>query len=154
MYNDLTVNFGTIHGGTARNIVPDLLTITGEVRSLKPERAEELMQDIRTIFTQTAAEEGGSVSFTVTEHVRAYRVEEDSETVRHYQKAAEAAGLTGTKLRTTCGGSDANRLNANGIEAIVVACAMEDVHTTKEQTSVSGLVRAAELATSILTTRS
>lgn len=151
---DSTVNFGTIHGGTARNIVPDLVTVTGEVRSLKPERAEELMQDIRTIFTQTAAEEGGSVSFTVTEHVHAYRVEEDSETVRHYQKAAEAAGLTGTKLRTTCGGSDANRLNANGIEAIVVACAMEDVHTTKEQTSVSELVRAAELATSILTTRS
>lgn len=148
--SDSTVNFGTIHGGTADNIVPDRITVTGEVRSLKHERAEELFAKIRKAFVQASTEAGGDVSFTVTEHVHAYRVGGESETVRHFLKAAAVTELP-EDLLTTCGGSDANRLNEHGIEAIVVACAMEDVHTTKEHADTAELVRAAELAAALLT---
>ena len=149
-----TVNFGTIHGGTLDNIVPDQVTVTGEVRSLSHEKAEKLLSEISEVFRTAAAEAGGSAAVTISERVHAYHVEAESNTVRHFMRAATAAGLSKTDLITTCGGSDANRLNEHGIEAIVVSCAMEDVHTTHEHSDVSELVRAAELATSILTTRS
>ena len=146
-----TVNFGTIRGGTQNNVVPDSVTITGEVRSLEHERASELLHAIAEHFREAAEEKGGKTEFSATEHVRAYRVDERSATVRHFQKAAKAVGLPETKLVTTCGGSDANRFNEHGIEAITIACAMENVHTTAEYTVCSELVRAAELATALLT---
>ena len=148
-----TVNFGTIRGGTQNNVVPDSVTITGEVRSLEHERASELLHAIAEHFREAAEEKGGKTEFSAVEHVRAYRVDERSATVRHFQKAAKAVGLPETKLVTTCGGSDANRLNEHGIEAITVACAMENVHTTAEYTICSELVRAAELATALLTVK-
>lgn len=148
-----TVNFGTIHGGTQNNVVPDSVTITGEVRSLEHERASELLHAIAEHFREAAEEKGGKTEFSAVEHVRAYRVDEQSATVQHFQKAAKAAGIAETKLVTTCGGSDANRLNEHGIEAITVACAMENVHTTAEYTVCSELVRAAELATALLTVK-
>jgi len=148
-----TVNFGTIGGGTQNNVVPDSVTITGEVRSLEHERASELLHAIAEHFREAAEEKGGKTEFSAVEHVRAYRVDEQSATVRHFQKAAKAVGLPETKLVTTCGGSDANRLNEHGIEAITVACAMENVHTTAEYTVCSELVRAAELATALLTVK-
>lgn len=148
-----TVNFGTIHGGTQNNVVPDSVTITGEVRSLEHERASELLHAIAEHFREAAEEKGGKTEFSAVEHVRAYRVDEQSATVQHFQKAARAVGLPETKLVTTCGGSDANRLNEHGIEAITVACAMENVHTTAEYTVCSELVRAAELATALLTVK-
>ncbi len=148
-----TINFGTIHGGTQNNVVPDSVTITGEVRSLEHERASELLHAIAEHFREAAEEKGGKTEFSAVEHVRAYRVDERSATVQHFQKAAKAAGIAETKLVTTCGGSDANRLNEHGIEAITVACAMENVHTTAEYTVCSELVRAAELATALLTVK-
>ena len=148
-----TVNFGTIGGGTQNNVVPDSVTITGEVRSLEHERASELLHAIAEHFREAAEEKGGKTEFSAVEHVRAYRVDEQSATVRHFQKAAKAVGLPETKLVTTCGGSDANRLNEHGIEAITIACAMENVHTTAEYTVCSELVRAAELATALLTVK-
>ena len=52
---------------------------------------------------------------------------------------------------TTYGGSDANRLNANGIETIVLACAMENSHSTEEYTTVSELERSARLTLRLMT---
>ena len=147
-----TVNFGTVRGGTLDNVVPDLVTVTGEVRSLSHERAEELLSEITTVFQNAAGEAGGSAAVTKAERVHAYRVEDENDTVRHFTEAAKTAGLKKINLITTCGGSDANRLNEHGIAAIVIACAMEDVHTTNEHTDVLELARAAELATALLTT--
>lgn len=146
-----TVNFGTIHGGTLDNVVPDQVTVTGEVRSLSHGKAEDLLSKITTVFQSAAAEAGRSAAITMAERVHAYHVDGEGGTVKHFAKAVKAAGLGEAKLVTTCGGSDANRLNEHGIEAIVAACAMEDVHTTKEHTDVSELIRAAELAAALLT---
>ena len=59
-------------------------------------------------------------------------------------QACKELGLPGD-LEETFGGSDNNHFVSHGIRGIVVANAMNEVHTTKEYTSKDELARAAEL---------
>ena len=146
-----SLNFGTITGGTADNIVPDRVVVTGEVRSFSHEEALRLVDEVFTRFAQTAENFGGTVQCRSREHIRAYHLDAAEAVVQHFTKAAEAAGLPGAQWITTYGGSDANRLNEHGIPAIVVACAMENSHTTEEYTELAELAKAAELAVALIT---
>lgn len=47
------------------------------------------------------------------------------------------------------GGSDNNVLAAHGIEGIVLACGMEQVHSVQEYTTVQALAETAELLTAL-----
>ena len=141
---DTTVNLGTIQGGTARNIVPDSCIITGEIRSMEHEKALAQAEKIRQIFEQEAKREGGKAEVTITEEFRAYRIGQDEPVVIRFQKACEELGLSGN-LEDTFGGSDNNHFTAHGIRGIVVANAMNEVHTTKEYTDCQELEKAAEL---------
>ena len=51
------------------------------------------------------------------------------------------------ELVETYGGSDQNNFARHGIEGLVVASAMHEVHTTNEYTCVDELVKVAELTT-------
>ncbi|MBO4799369.1 MAG: M20/M25/M40 family metallo-hydrolase, partial [Lachnospiraceae bacterium] len=73
----------------------------------------------------------------------------NSETARHFIKAAEKTGLA-PKLITTYGGSDANRLNEQGIETIVLSCGMENAHTKNEYIEMDELEKSAELTLSLI----
>lgn len=152
VYNDITVNFGTIHGGSGRNIVPERITIEGEIRGTEHENALCEAELIRQIFEKSAKKYGGSIQFTVTEHIHSYFVSENSEVVQRFLKAA-GDGLQCAKPEciTTYGGSDANRLNEHGIETIVIACAMEKSHSTEEYTVLYELERAAQLTLLLMT---
>ena len=84
VYNDITVNFGTIHGGSGRNIVPERITIEGEIRGTEHENALCEAELIRQIFEKSAKKYGGSIQFTVTEHIHSYFVSENSEVVQRF----------------------------------------------------------------------
>ena len=47
---ETTLNFGTIQGGTATNIVPDACTVRGEIRSLDDEYAFALLENLKKTF--------------------------------------------------------------------------------------------------------
>lgn len=142
---DTTVNLGTIQGGIARNIVPDSCVITGEIRSMSHEQALKQAQRIKTIFEQQAERGGGSAEIEITEEFKAYRIEADEPVVQRFVQACKELRLSG-ELEETFGGSDNNHFAAHGIRGIVVANAMNEVHTTKEYTSVDELICGAELA--------
>ncbi len=145
-----TVNLGTIQGGIARNIVPDSVTITGEIRSLNHEQALKQAEQIRSIFAEEAEKLGGSAETEITVEFQAYRIREDEYVVAHFQEACRKLGLSGT-LEETFGGSDNNHFTAHGIRGIVVANAMNEVHTTQEWTTIDEMVKAAELTLTLVT---
>ena len=145
-----TVNLGTIQGGIARNIVPDSVTITGEIRSLNHEQALKQAEQIRSIFAEEAEKLGGSAVTEITVEFQAYRIREDEYVVAHFQEACRKLGLSGT-LEETFGGSDNNHFTAHGIRGIVVANAMNEVHTTQEWTTIDEMVKAAELTLTLVT---
>lgn len=145
-----TVNIGTIQGGIARNIVPDRVVMTGEIRSLSDETARGQLRKVREEFEQAANRHGGKVKLTYLQQFKAYRISEDEEVVRRYRQAGEKAGVP-TSLVETFGGSDNNHYTENGIRGIVAACAMNKSHTTEEFTSVDDLEKAAKLIYYLMT---
>ena len=152
VYSNLTVNFGTIHGGSGINVVPAHVEIGGEIRSLEHEKALCEAELIREIFEKSARKHGGSIQFTVTEHIHSYYVAEEKSVVQRFLKVAgERMRCSKPECITTYGGSDANRLNENGIETIVLACAMEKCHGTEEYTVLHELEKAAELTLGLMT---
>ena len=145
-----TVNIGRIEGGTAINIVPEDIRLKGEVRSLDHSEAVRWLDSILKQFEENARKVGGIAHCSRTEHIRAYRIEETDPAAERFIKACEAEKLEGRRI-TTLGGSDANRLNAAGIHAIVIANGMREVHSTSEHTSLGDLERCAALILRLMT---
>ncbi len=150
IHKDTTVNIGTISGGTAANIVPDSVKITGEIRSMDNEAAEREADRIVKVFQEEADSHGGEVSTEVRVQFKAYRIEDSEPVVKKFKAACGELGLGGT-LTETFGGSDNNHFAAHGIRGLVVANAMNEVHTVKEWTSTDELARAAELTLRLAT---
>ncbi len=145
-----TVNIGKISGGKQTNIVPDECIVLGEIRSLKDEQAIKELNKLREIFEQTAASYEGSIEFLYEKQIEAYEIGEEEEVVRRFRKASEGLGFN-TVTQYTLGGSDNNHFVRNGIRGIVVACGMNEVHTTKEYTTIDQLEKSASLALSLIT---
>lgn len=145
-----TVNVGTIEGGMARNIVPEKIKLSGEVRSLEHDRAVKQINQIKEELKRCAKKAGASVKFSDTEHIRAYQVSENEKVVARFMKATKNVGIE-SELVSTLGGSDANRLNENGITTIVNSCGMEKVHSTDEYVFLQDLYRSAELTLNLMT---
>jgi amidohydrolase len=59
------ISFGTVHGGTASNIIPDEVTLTGSIRTLNPEKREELADHLQQVARGVAQTSGGKCRFTL-----------------------------------------------------------------------------------------
>lgn len=145
-----TVNIGKISGGKQTNIVPDECIVLGEIRSLKDELAIKELNKLREIFEHTAVRYEGSIEFHYEKQIEAYEIGEEEEVVRRFRQACERLGLSPI-TQYTLGGSDNNHFIRNGIRGIVVACGMNEVHTTKEYTTVDQLEKSASLALGLIT---
>lgn len=146
---DLTVNIGTIRGGTADNIVPDACTVTGEVRSLSDELADARLAAIADTMRTAAHRYGAAVTFTSRKHLTAYHTPRNASVVRRFEKVCRSLGLT-PDIHETYGGSDNHFFVQNGLNGIVAASGMNDCHSCGEYTSVQELERAAELVLALM----
>jgi tripeptide aminopeptidase len=124
-------NIGTISGGKASNIVPDHCSVAGEIRSLDHAAALADWETIKSVFEQEAYKNGAKAEFSHRVEISAYRTPPDSRVVKRFERACEAVGLT-ANIMATYGGSDQNNFALHGIEGIVPACSMHDVHSTGE----------------------
>jgi amidohydrolase len=57
--------YGTIHGGSADNIVPDEVTLTGSIRTATPEDRESALADFERIVKGVVGSAGGSYTLKV-----------------------------------------------------------------------------------------
>ncbi len=146
-----TVNFGKIEGGSGNNIVPSIVHISGEIRSLLHEEALSEASRMIEIFTEEAKRLSAKAAVAVTEEIRAYSVSTEEAVVKRFQNALSRLGYDAPKFIKTFGGSDNNCLNQNGIRGIVIANAMENVHTMREYTSLLALVKSAKLTQTLMT---
>ena len=114
------------------------------------EKAIEQAETIKAVFLREAKALGGEASVEVVEEFKAYYISKEEKVVQHFLKVCRKKGLE-SKFVETFGGSDNNHFVANGIRGIVVACAMNDVHTTNEYTTIEELKRSAQAALGLLT---
>ncbi|MCF8055151.1 MAG: M20/M25/M40 family metallo-hydrolase [Desulfocapsa sp.] len=152
-----TANFGLIHGGVATNIVPDRITIEGEVRSHSPEKLEDYTKEIASTFHNVvmgwSTNVGGighpSVEIGVETEYPVMRIADDEPVLTRVQRAGSLLEREIT-FEVAGGGSDANILNSYGLKTAIVATGMNKVHTTDECLDLKDLTRLTELLLAIV----
>ena len=137
-----TLNIGMIRGGTATNVVPDLVQLQGEIRSAGHLDALHAYGKLEEEFRSCVERCGARMDSRYQIHLTAYQVPEDSRALGRYLKTLESLGIPPV-LRDSFGGSDNNVLRRQGIDGICIANAMENIHTTNEFTSVDEMAAAA-----------
>ncbi len=133
-----TCNIGLIEGGRAPNIVPDLCTVKGEIRSYTNDETYMILKDVIGIFSEITKENGAEIEVKHELHIEAYETPLDCPVVKRFQRICEMLGIP-SKLGSTFGGSDNNNIEKHGINGLVIASAMNSCHSCEEYTSVPEL---------------
>jgi tripeptide aminopeptidase len=154
-----TCNFGMIQGGVATNIVPERITLKGEVRSHSQTKLARYTEEIFTVFQKTVADwQGGpatgdnrpSITIDIVDDYPPLAIAEDAPVLLKIKKAAEACRKE-MRFIVAGGGSDANIFNGFGLPTAIVATGMNKVHTVNEQLDLNDLVNLTELLYALVT---
>ncbi len=148
--DELTGNIGLIQGGCGVNIIPETARLSGEIRSLKHEKALHLAKQYRSILENAAKSEGASLSWEERVHIQAYETHREAEVATAYEKACKSLGIVPV-LQKTFGGSDANVFSQHGIESIVIANSMYKIHSTEEYTDLREIAQVVDILLALLT---
>ena len=150
---DTTANLGLVSGGTAVNIVPNRVTLKGEVRSHDEEKLERQTRAMLACLQDAAAEatleldgrrHETRVESSITRQYDRMDVSHESAIVRRVHEAALNLGLAVDTVAKG-GGCDANVLNHRGLQVANLASGMRDIHTVNEWLDMNDLVTAAEI---------
>ncbi|MCX8056012.1 MAG: M20/M25/M40 family metallo-hydrolase [Ignavibacteria bacterium] len=142
---ETTLNFGKIMGGKATNVVPSLVNIEGEIRSFKIEKVETQFEIVNKIFQEEADKIGCSINIESQWDFKPYRINPESEVYQRINRAIRAIGLE-PKEAFSFGGSDANSLNARGIQAVNIGIGAKNPHSNKEYILIEHLIQASKIA--------
>lgn len=146
--DETTVNVGTISGGRATDFVPDLTTVSGEVRSFLAERIRWEMERIESAF-RSHIDASGSLEFRRKTDYEPYILKPDAVVVQEVERALRAVGLKPEPVRDT-GGSDANVFNARGIQAVNIGIGVQKPHSNEEFILLEDLEAAFRIAQEIV----
>jgi len=146
---ETTANIGVISGGKATNIVPDLVVIEGEARSLNRAKRENQTRAMCRELSRAAEEFGANVEIATETLYHEFTLPENSPAVQLAAAAARSLNLF-PKMVSSGGGSDANIFNQHGIACANLGIGMQKVHTTEEFIRVEDLVNSAKLVLEII----
>ena len=142
--DETTANVGTIEGGSALNIVPDLCVVRAECRSHDEAKLARVAAGIVDALERGAAEVGVDVDIDMVHGYRAFALAPRSPVVRLAKAAMTELGVE-SRLLASGGGSDANVFNARGLPTVNFDCGMTNVHTPDEHISLDDLERLVRL---------
>lgn len=142
--DDTTANIGIINGGKATNVIPDLVFLEGEVRSMNLEKIEQKIEEIESIIEKSVSLYGGKYKFEKSWSFYPYSVDTKSETYLTLIRTLEKVNLH-PKPEMTKGGSDANSLNYKGITTINLGIGAENPHSNDEFILYEDLEKTAEI---------
>lgn len=152
--DESTANFGLINGGVATNIIPDSLTIAGEVRSHNLAKLHRYTKEIEDAFHETVKNWPGrrivdgverpAVTIATLAEYPTMRLDPSSPLIRRIDAAGKAIG-TDLQFVIAGGGSDANIFNGHGLPTAIIATGMDQVHTINEQLDLNHMVELTKL---------
>jgi tripeptide aminopeptidase len=146
-----TVNVGTISGGSAMNVVPELCTIVAEVRSLDDERARAVVAEVvdRIHAAANLPECECDVDVGVQPTFLGYRLPAGAPAVKVAEAALRSRGYEPVRVASG-GASDANALIAQGFQTVNLANGTERNHEPGERVSVAALEQMLEVGLALL----
>ncbi len=147
---DTTANIGTLSAIGATNIVSEHIKFEAEARSRSYEKLMAQTDHMVECLRRACGESGAVLECSVDTSYIGYSLSADCAAASQCIKACESIGVP-VVIGASGGGSDANVMNANGIEAVVAATGMDKVHTTNERITIENLEKSAELAYALIT---
>lgn len=139
-----TANIGKIGGGSGTNIVSESCLVEGEIRSLNHETAMGLLATYQKTFQQEADAIGAKLVWEEKLNIHAYETPLTGVAAKHYESAVAKEGLTAA-FEKTFGGSDNNVFAQHGIEGLVIATSMNQVHSCAEYTKIPEIAQVARI---------
>jgi tripeptide aminopeptidase len=148
---ETTVNVGSIAGGSAMNVVPERCSLVAEVRSLRDERAEEVVAALVARLHEAAnvPECECDVDAGVQRTFAGYRLAPTRPAVRAAERALLACGHDPVPIASG-GASDANVLIARGLETVNLANGTERNHEPGERVRAQALEEMLAVALALL----
>lgn len=118
--------------------------LKGEVRSVLPEVAEQLLKEIEEAFSAAVQKYGGSFEMTVEKMATGYNIPDEAVIMKRLAKAMHKQDLSLIK-EISGGGSDANIFNEKGKEVVNLSIGYEKIHTTEEYIAVAEMEKSVKL---------
>ena len=146
---ETTANVGVIHGGKARNIVPDRVEVLAEARSRDEKKLQAQTEHMTQAMREAASEMGASVDVEVRREYNSFRWTAEDPVVKLAVRAARAVGEE-PRLVAAGGGSDANIFNACGLPAVLIGVGFERCHSPDERIAIDDLVKCAEFIVELI----
>jgi len=143
-----TSNVGLISGGVAVNVVPESAEVAVELRSLSDERLAEERRRLVDSFERAAEEFGCEVEVEVTRSFDHFKLDASGRPVYLLARALKECGFE-PGLTSSGGGSDANVLNAQGLQVAVMNIGLVNAHTKDEYIMKEELVGVARTVTEL-----
>ena len=138
-----------IEGGVAVNIVPAVVTLMGECRSLYEDRVLAQRDAMTRALEEAAARFGGQVEVAWELDYPAVVHEPGDAIVAHLEVAAATCSLE-SRHATSGGGADANILGTKGADAITLGIGMTNFHSVDEYIEVADLQNMARYVEAII----
>ncbi len=140
---DTTMNFGTVQGGTAVNVVSDLCSVTGEIRSIDNNKKKQMIAKMKHNLVQVKKKFGVKTKYTQTFSMAGYRFTASTPLIKEIKRVHKKLGWK-TKPQVSTAGADANWLNGWGITTINTGYGAKHTHSNQEEISVRQLTRLAQ----------
>ncbi len=154
---ETTCNIGIIEGGLATNIVPNLVTVKGEVRSHDMDKLAKVTDNIVSSFKDVvesfrkidSKDDLPSLEVFIEKDFSSTDIPEDHRIVT---MAVQAGKNLGRKIvcKTSGGGADSNIFFETGIMAGVLGTGIHGMHTVRENVKLEDMVKATELLIEII----
>lgn len=155
---ETTANLGVMSGGTAVNVIPNRVHLSGEVRSHDEQKLERQTSEMVECLNRAAAQ----YSLDINGDRRTARVEAEvrrdydrmelpaeAPIVRRIHHAARRLGMNVDTV-TKGGGCDANVFNKRGLTVANLASGMRDIHTVHEWLDLNDLVTSARIVEEVV----
>ena len=151
--HETTANIGSISGGIATNIIPNLVKIKGEVRSHDNHKLDKQVNHMIACLNESASKYNVDLDGKITKPTikitvdRVYHNMDVSPTAKVTQIVDQAVTNLGLEIQhhTTGGGCDANYFNFNGIECVNLGTGMYELHTVNEHLILDEFYRCADI---------
>lgn len=141
-----TLNIGTIHGGTAKNIIPGECRMLLEWRPVPGEAPDRVEREVTQILAELKrADSGFAASFNVLRNDPGFETDSNSKLAKLIEQ------LGGTSATTVSFGTEAPYSNQLGAETVVFGPGdMAVAHRSGEHISLIELERATELLVELI----
>ncbi len=148
--DETTMNIGMLQGGSARNAVPEIVQLEGEIRSHNKNTLtvyqDVLMKQIQRVEAQYP---GASIVVDGTIEFEGYQINPVEPIAVDVIGALSTIGLD-YQFVSSGGGTDGNIFALNDIRAVVVGMATNGAHTVREFVKIPELIQAANLCEQLL----